>query len=79
MAVPICPPRGVVEDWSAWLGGENEQDEKAIRRNTQTGRLCGETEFCARVETMLSRALTPRKAGRKKKPAEVQRDGLFNG
>ena len=62
------PPAGVVADWSAWLAIEQEPQEiKTIRERTMTGRPCGHTPFLERLETILGRALKPKKPGRKRK------------
>ena len=68
------PPSEVDIDWSAWLAKEPPAEQvKAIRGQTMTGRPCGEMSFIERLESLLGRALKPKKAGRK--PKRKRRDG----
>jgi putative transposase len=67
------PFPGLVEDWSAWLaGGLPDEHADAIRRNTYTGRPCGDESFVERVEKLLGRALRPNKRGRKPKEQGIK-------
>jgi putative transposase len=60
------PPEGVISNWSAWLGEEEDKQMiKTIRRQTHTGRPCGGKEFTERLETILGRSLRPLKRGPK--------------
>ncbi len=56
-------------DWSAWLGkGLNDVFCEKLRRNTATGRPTGCDTFIRRIETQLTRELSPaRKRGRPRK------------
>ncbi|MFH1675749.1 MAG: transposase [bacterium] len=58
-----------IDDWSAWLSMEPEDDEKIsrIRRNTNTGWPTGSEEFIKGLEEALGRCLTRQCAGRKHK------------
>jgi putative transposase len=63
------PPKGVVGDWSAWLRDPLEHEEeqyRAIRQQTHTGRPCGTPDFLSQVENLLGRALRPSRRGPKK-------------
>jgi putative transposase len=65
------PPEGVISDWSAWLGEEDDKEMvKAIRRHTRTGWPCGGKEFVDRLEGMLGRSLRPQQRGRKPLPSK---------
>ena len=60
-----------VDDWSAWLRGEDEDAAiAALRRHTSTGRPLGNATFLNLLETLLGRTVRPRKPGRPKKPAK---------
>ena len=56
-----------VPDWPAYLAEEEDADVATIRRQTTTGRPCGSRPFIERLESALSRCLTPKKPGRKPK------------
>jgi len=57
-------------DWRQYLADkESAAALSALRRSTHTGRPLGSAEFMASLEERMSRALIPRKAGRRKKPA----------
>ncbi|MEW5946976.1 MAG: hypothetical protein AB1742_12340 [bacterium] len=63
-AAPLLELLGA--DWGKYL---SRPVPKAVRESLQrcerTGRPLGDAAFVSRIETMLGRALTPRKAGRK--------------
>ena len=61
------PPRSVVDDWSRWLRDVNDPLEQGLRMATRTGRPCGSAEFVKRIESILDRAIEPKKPGRKSK------------
>jgi len=67
---PDFPRPGVVDDWPAWLAQPDEDELTShIRRQTHTGRPCGNDDFLARIESLLNRGVRPAKRGRKpKKP-----------
>ncbi len=48
------PPPGVIEDWSAWLAQpEDEELVARIRKETTTGRPCGDAAFLDQIEAQL--------------------------
>jgi len=54
--------------WSAWLRqGDDDDQVKALRDNTRTGRPSGTLEFVTKMEKMLGRRLTKRSPGRPRK------------
>ncbi len=58
-------------DWAAWLcAEEDETTVTALRRHTSTGRPLGSVTFLERMESLLGRAVRPRKAGRPRKVVE---------
>jgi putative transposase len=59
------PPQGVIEDWSTWLRGDEEEATRTIRQATRIGRPCGSAEFISHLEKKLGRSLTPKKRGRR--------------
>jgi len=63
------PPKGVIEDWSAWLqeGQKDDEAEERIRRQTRTGRPCGSSTFLDHLENLLQRTVRPKKGGRPRK------------
>jgi len=64
------PPPGVIEDWAEWLRVEDDPDAvDRIRRQTNTGRPCGGSQFVVALENLLGRILRPAKRGRKPKGA----------
>lgn len=71
-----------VGQWSAWLSaGQSDEEIAAIRRNTKTGRPCGDESFVTMVEDLLGRILRPQKRGPKPKDNAEQRgflDGLWD-
>ena len=75
---PDFPPRGVIQSWSEWLGGEEATQSETIRRRTRTGRPCGTPAFTAQLENLLNRVLGPQKAGRKKRANPKNEGRLFN-
>ncbi|MHC4715825.1 MAG: hypothetical protein ACYS5V_02545 [Planctomycetota bacterium] len=54
-----------VDDWSAYLRQEDEEEVAALRLRTRTGRPSGPVEFVRRLEKKLRRPLLPRKRGPK--------------
>jgi putative transposase len=59
-------------DWSAFLREQgNGEDFKEIRNHIMSGRPWGEDEFIDRLEESFGRKLRPGRAGRKKKPTEM--------
>ena len=58
-----------IKDWSSYLREEEEalliED---IRKNTKTGRLCGDDEFILRLEGLIRRKLSALPWGRPRKP-----------
>ena len=56
-------------EWREYLGAaESASELTALRQFTHTGRPLGSSEFVADLEHSTSRALAPRKAGRRKAP-----------
>ena len=52
-----------IGDWSAWLAGpEDEELVEAVRRNTRTGRPAGSKAFVTRLEKLIGRAFSRRRA-----------------
>jgi putative transposase len=69
--------RWTAAEWGQHLAaGESPSDVAALRQYTHTGRPLGSAEFVAALEHSTSRPLTPRKAGRPRKPS---RDSKQNG
>ena len=57
--------------WRAFLQqGETEEDLRAIRRSTHSGRPLGSAKFIRRLETRTGRRLAPGKGGRPRKTVE---------
>ena len=70
---PGLPLLSVINDWSAWLAGEpDEETIQAIREATATGRACGSDDFIRSMETHLGCLLRPQKRGRKPRPTDVE-------
>ena len=65
---PGFPPPGVIEDWAAWLGEEDDAISQEIRARTRTGGVCGSQEFVQSVQDILGRIVRSAKRGRKPKP-----------
>jgi putative transposase len=64
---PGLPLIGIVGNWSEWLAAENLDDQvKAIRQATATGRPCGSEEFLVEIEKQIGKTVRPKKRGRKK-------------
>ena len=62
------PPSGVITDWLAWLAQPEEEELVArIRKETSTGRPCGDAAFLDQIETQLNRSVRPQKRGPKPK------------
>ncbi len=60
------PPSGVIEDWPAWLTKpEDEELVGRIRKETSTGRPCGDAAFLDKIESQLKRFVRPQKRGPK--------------
>jgi len=49
-------PPGLVTDWSEWLRNEDEQSADRIRRQTRSGRPCGDEAFVRQLEASLGPA-----------------------
>ena len=56
-----------IGDWAAWLHDEDPIEIAMLRQRTHTGRPMGSPEFHTYLESLLARAVTPRKRGRKAK------------
>ena len=54
------------EQWAEWLS-QGEQDERAIREATYSGRVLGCAEFIARLESATHKKLAAGRPGRPKK------------
>jgi len=54
-----------IADWAAWLRGEDPVAIEMLRQRTHTGRPMGAPAFLTHLESMLGRAVTPGKRGRK--------------
>ncbi len=62
------PGRIASAGWADWLAqGLDDRTLERIRRNTATGRPCGDDDFVTRLERDLDRILRPQQAGRKPK------------
>ncbi len=60
------PPPGVITDWSSWLAQPDDEELVArIRKETSTGRPCGDAAFLDQLETQLNRSVRPQKRGPK--------------
>ena len=60
-----CPLVESVADWSAYLDEREESRMiEAIRRNTGTGRPCGDEKFIREIETLLCRRVSAMPIGR---------------
>jgi putative transposase len=71
------PVKGVIDDWAAWLRGDEDEDAIThIRRQTHTGRPCGTPAFLACLESLLHRNLLPSKRGRKRKQVQDVDEGI---
>jgi len=76
---PDFPPRGVIEDWHAWLSApEDEAAITTIRQSTHTGRPCGSPTFIDQLQNLLQRTLRPKKRGRKHKPGNAGATAAIN-
>ena len=62
----------MIDDWDAFLKSTTPEDElRAIRRHSRTGRPLGDDAFLNRLEEMMGWVLKPQKRGPKpKKGAE---------
>lgn len=57
-----------LRDWSAYLREKEEASlVEEIRKNTKTGRPCGDDEFIVRLEELIGRRLSPLPWGRPRK------------
>ncbi len=64
--VQVAPLLAMVDDWPALLDTAMPEEQlRDLRDHTRTGRPLGARSFVERLETLLSRALRPRKPGRK--------------
>jgi len=61
---------GCVGDWREWLQIPEDEAATTVREKTNTGRPCGNEIFTRRLEKLVGRPLSPRKAGRKTKIKE---------
>jgi putative transposase len=69
-----------VKDWSAWLRIDHTQEElRAIRQHTSTGRPWCTPEMLIQLEGITGRKLHPNKPGRKKKTTNDQMPPLKFG
>ena len=66
--------RWTAAEWAAFLSAQESAVEvRELRRSTHTGRPLGTAEFVAALEKSTLRPLAPRKAGRRKSPAQDAR------
>lgn len=56
-----------IADWATWLRDEYPVEIEMLRQRTHTGRPMGSPEFLTHMESILGRAVTPGKRGRKAK------------
>ena len=64
-----------VQNWGDFLASGLAEDEgTAIRRGERTGRPLGDADFIAGLESQTGRALAVKKAGRKRKDANIKDD-----
>ena len=65
---PEFPPPGQIEDWPEWLRNDGDTRMIArIRRQTHTGKPCGDDEFLSALERKLGRSVKRKKPGPKPK------------
>ena len=70
--VHVAPLLAMVNDWQALLhSAMPEQQLRALRDHTRTGRPLGDSSFVERLETLLGRVLRPRKPGRRPRFAKL--------
>jgi hypothetical protein len=63
------PPTGVVKDWLLGLAQPEEEElVERIRKETNTGRPCGDVAFLDQIEVQLNRSVRPQRRGRKPEP-----------
>jgi putative transposase len=66
--VTVKPLLELVDNWRQFLsGGVSDEEYELLQRHERTGRPLGSKSFIQRLETRLSRILTPQKGGRPKK------------
>jgi len=66
--VTVKPLLRMVDDWRQFLSSDVSNEEyEVLRQHERTGRPLGSKRFIERLETKLSRILTPQKGGRPKK------------
>jgi len=65
--VRVKPMRDRIDDWSAYLSGDRENNEthKLIARHTRTGRPLGDDRFVGMLEKLTGKSLVPKRPGRK--------------
>lgn len=64
--VNVAPMISRVGDWQDYLGDEQEVSQiELLRLHTRTGRPLGNACFTSELETMIGRALAPKRRGRK--------------
>ena len=63
--VDLAPMLERVEDWSAYLCSNNEDDEQMLRLHEHTGRPPGNDQFVDKLEILAGRRLWPAKPGPK--------------
>ena len=54
----------MVDDWAAFVGGWDNEDDKVLRMGTRTGRPVGDASFVTGLEEKVGRILRPKPAGR---------------
>jgi putative transposase len=61
---------GLVTKWADYLNRDDDGVEKTLLKAIRTGRPAGGEEFLKRIEDLIQRGLTSKKAGRPKKKSE---------
>jgi putative transposase len=76
LELELWQKRWTATEWRDHLAaGESQNDVRALRQSTHTGRPLGTADFIAGLEQATLRPLAPRKGGRPKKPAFDSRQG----
>ena len=65
--VRVKPMLERVDDWTAYLSAECDEDTQVIKQHTRTGRPLGGMDFVEHLETVTGKVLAPRRPGRKGK------------
>jgi putative transposase len=58
---------GLIDDWRAYLGNDQNESAEKLRKATRTGRPAGDRDFVETLERLTGRALHKQKPGRRPK------------